>query len=364
MSLTLNGESFESKRLHQHCSAKLAQSSTPKWEKSIYTFILDWLSPEDSIILQTSGSTGKPKILHASKAAMIASAHLTQETFDLQENDSALLCLPAEYIAGKMMIVRAFVCGLNLCTVEPTSAPLDQTIDDFFKLVSMVPLQLAHYQKEYTLDQSLRLFKKIDTLLIGGAPIPKSIEAFIAKLPCNSFHTYGMTETLTHIAIRNIRQNPATYHTLLGITVDTNSDNCLIIKAPPLGIAELETTDIAQVLSEKEFKLLGRADNTINTGGIKVQPEAIEQKIEAEFTQYPILIFPSENERLGQQVNLAIETSYDKRLEQHIHALLQNLKTLNKYESPKRLFFMKRFIYTESGKLQRTQTIKALTQHP
>lgn len=361
-SLTLNDEHLERKALHQHCSIKLESASTPLWERSIYQFILNWLNPEDSVLIKTSGSTGKPKILQARKAAMIASARLTQQAFNLKEDDKALLCLPADYIAGKMMIVRAFVCKLNLFTVEPSSAPLSEVPNHFFKLVSMVPLQLFHYQKTYSHEECLSYFNQIDTLLIGGASIPENTETFIHDLPCKSFHTYGMTETLTHIAFRKILPKITTYQTLPGVTVKINSDNCLVIKAPQLDINALETTDIAQILSDTEFTLIGRSSNTINTGGVKVQPEDIERKIEAQFKQHPILIFPSENEKLGQQVNLAIQTQYDESVKQQVDAVLQNLETLSKYEYPKRVLFMEPFIYTKSGKLQRDKTIHELTK--
>ena len=362
MSLILNNEHFEDETLHQHCSEKLKNAATPEWERPIYQFILDWLSPADSMLLNTSGSTGKPKRINATKAAMTASARLTQEAFNLKENDKALLCLPACYIAGKMMIVRAFVCRLNLFTVEPDSAPLNKAPDHSFKLVSMVPPQLAHYQQTYSHEACLAYFKQIDTLLIGGAPIPKSVEAFIYNLHCKSFHTYGMTETFSHIALRRIQPNFTTYQTLPGVTVTTNAANCLIIKAPPFSIDALATTDIAQIHSDTEFTLIGRADNTINTGGIKVQPEDVERKIEAAFKQHPVLIFPSKDDKWGQQINLAIEAHYDDHLERHITALLQNLKTLNKYERPKKIVFTEQFVYTKFGKLQRTKTIQKLTE--
>lgn len=361
-SLTLNGKYLEREALQRHCTTKLESLSMPQWERSICKFILDWLNPEDAILLKTSGSTGKPKILQARKSAMIASAHLTQQTFDLKADDKALLCLPADYIAGKMMVVRAFVCGLNLFTVEPSATPLRQVSNHFFKLVSMIPLQLFQYQKTHSREECLSYFNQIDTLLIGGATIPESTERFIYDLPCKSFHTYGMTETFSHIAFRNIRSGSTTYQTLSGVTVKTNADDCLVVNAPQLGIQALETTDIATIFSDKAFTLIGRASNTIHTGGVKVQPEDIERKIQAQFKQYPVLVFPSENEKLGKQVNLAVEADYDEVLEQQIKAIVQNLKALNKYERPKRLLFTKPFIYTTSGKLQRTQTIHALTK--
>jgi O-succinylbenzoic acid--CoA ligase len=361
-SLTLNDEYFERDTLHQYCSAKLESASTPQWERSIYQFILDWLSPEALIPLKTSGSTGKPKIVQARKTAMVASARLTQQAFNLQEGDKALLCLPADYIAGKMMIVRAFVCNLNLFITEPGATPLDREPDHLFKLVSMVPLQLFNYQNTYSREACLACFRQIDTLLIGGAPLAENTEQFIHSLPCKSFHTYGMTETLTHVAVRKLLPGITTYSTLPGVTVATNPDNCLIIKAPQLGIDALETTDIAQVLSNKEFTLIGRSNNTINTGGVKVQPEAIEGKIEAEFKQYPVLIFPSADEKLGQQVNLAVEARYNKGIEQQINEVLQSMESLNKYERPKKILFTEHFIYTKSGKIQRDRTIQKLTK--
>ena len=360
--LTLDDKYFERPALLRRCLTKLESPSIPEWEKSICQFILDWLDPKDSILLKTSGSTGKPKVIQASKAAMVTSARLTQQAFDLKENDKALLCLPANYIAGKMMIVRAFVCKLNLLTVEPTSDPLGSVSRHFFKFVAMVPLQLVHYQKTCSREQCLSYFRQIDTLLVGGASISKNTESFIHDLPCKSFHTYGMTETLSHVAFRRIQPKVTKYTTLPGITVSSNSDNCLVIKTPHLDIGTLKTNDIAQIHSETEFTLIGRIDNVINTGGIKVHPEVVERKIEAHFKQYPILVFPSENEKLGQQVNLAIEAKYDAHIEQQIKAVLQNLRTLNRYDHPKRILFMERFVYTESGKIQRNKTIQELTK--
>ena len=199
-SLTLNSNIFTENQLHQLVLNKLSVKSLKAWKKTLYQFILEWISDNPSVKIKTSGSTGTPKWIDIPKEKMIKSALITGEFFNLQKGDKTLLCLSTDFIAGKMMVVRAFILGLNLIPVEPSGNPF-KDIDDEFDFAAMTPMQVYNIFKENTGIQKLN---RIKNLIIGGGELNFNLKQKIRKLDNNTYHTYGMTETITHVALKKL----------------------------------------------------------------------------------------------------------------------------------------------------------------
>ena len=236
------------------------------FEKPVGDFLLDWFDSKDYIEMFTSGSTGKPKTVVVKKQAMVNSAIATGDFFDLKPGNSALQCLPVKYVAGKMMLVRAMILGLDLEFVAPSSHPMRNNEIDF-DFVAMVPLQAQN---------SIQELKKVKKLIIGGAAVNKTLEKQLLKLKTEVYETYGMTETITHIAARKLGEKAFTV--LPDVTVSYDDRNCLVIHAPKISDEVIITNDIVELVNENQFIFLGRIDNMINSGGIKLIPEQIENK--------------------------------------------------------------------------------------
>lgn len=300
------------------------------YEREIGAFIIDWFDVKETIKVKTSGSTGVPKTILLQKKAMIASAESTGIYFNLQAKQSALLCLSASYIAGKMMLVRALVLGLHLDVQEVNSNPLENNKKDY-DFAAMVPLQA---------ENSLHYLNAIRTLIIGGATISKELQTKLLTTSCHSFETYGMTETISHIAVKRVGEE--WFSCLPNVTIYQNEDNCLVIKAPKIVNHEIITTDIVEIQANS-FKWLGRKDNIINSGGIKLQPEIIEKKL-AKFISKPFYISSIKDSKLGEKVILIIESENEIDL---------NFESLNQYEKPKEIKYVNELPKTANGKLKR-----------
>jgi O-succinylbenzoic acid--CoA ligase len=309
------------------------------FEKPVGNFLLDWFDSKSYIEMQTSGSTGTPKLIRVDKQAMVNSALATGDFFELHAGNKALQCLPVKYVAGKMMLIRAIVLGLDLDYVAPTSHPMEG-LDEKYDFVAMVPLQAQNSLKE------LRNVKK---LIVGGARINSSLEKELMKLPTQVFETYGMTETITHIAAKRVGDKLFTV--LPDVTISYDDRNCLVIHAPKI-IAEetVVTNDLVELVNENQFKFLGRIDNVINSGGIKILPEQVEQKLDGKLDRR-FFITSKEDSELGEKVVLVIEgESFD------VDPIV--FDSLDKYEHPKELIFVTKFKETENGKVIRKASLK------
>lgn len=329
------------------------QTYKTSWQQSFWNFIKTWLDKSDYIEVKTSGSTGTPKIIRLDKKRMITSAKATGDFFDLKPNDKALLCLPCDYIAGKMMVVRAMVLGLNLYSIEPTGNPLENIKNEDFQFGAMIPLQVLNSLKNHR-----NRFEQIEKMIIGGGVVDSSLLNKLQTVKNQCFATYGMTETITHIAIKTLNgnQKSVVYQALKNIEFFQDKRNCLVINAPYLSENQIITNDIVKLYSKSSFEWLGRFDNVINTGGIKVNPEQIEQKIER-FIESVFFIASANDEKLGSKVILIIES----QMKMDIDLLKEQFKTvLSKFEMPKQIYVLPQFERTETGKIQRKRTIEIL----
>ena len=319
------------------------------YERPVGDFLMDWLSPYPYIPVKTSGSTGAPKTINLLKDHMVQSALNTGEYFQLDSRCNALLCLPAHTIAGKMMLVRALVLGWNLDIVEPSSSPLLETIKTY-DFCAMVPFQLR---------KSIKYVDRIKILIVGGAPIPEDLKSAIRDLDVAIYETYGMTETASHVAIRPINakaildssNDQDLFETLPGVSISQDERGCLNIDAPKLSNSQVKTNDLVEIFSDNRFRWLGRWDNVINSGGVKLIPEVLEHKLfKVVSKRFVLLGLPDEN--LGEQLVMVVEGEDDAQL---IFDKIQKLDTLHPYEKPKKVFTLIKFPETQGGKPSRTE---------
>lgn len=310
------------------------------FERSVGDFLLSWFDHNPFIEMYTSGTTGVPKMIRLDKQAMVNSAIATGGFFDLVAGNKVLHCLPTKYVAGKMMFVRAFILGLDMDFVAPSSYPLENN-DEIYDFAAMVPLQAQH---------SIDKLSQVKKVIIGGAKIGKKLERELMELPIKAYETYGMTETITHIAAKRVGQEAFTV--LPGVTVSYDEAGCLVIHAPRIANELIRTNDIVKLINENQFIFLGRADNIINSGGIKILPEQVEEKLSGKIEKR-FFIAGQPDETLGQMVTLIIEG-------EHIDIDQQWFEGLDKYEKPKSVVFVKKFAETGNGKILRRETLEFL----
>lgn len=278
-------------------------------------FLEEWNNSSDTLLVHTSGSTGKPKPMLVEKRRMEASARRTCEFLGLKEGDSALLCMSLDYIAGKMMVVRSIVCGLRLISVTPSGEPL-KTVTEPIDFAAMVPMQVYNSLKDPVQRERLR---QIRHLIIGGGAIDDGLAAELRDFPHAVWSTYGMTETLSHIALRRLN-GPETsdwYTPFDDVSVSLTDEGCLVIDAPAVHEGPLVTNDIAELrlpsllgegAGERLFRILGRKDNTICSGGVKIQAEEVERLLRA-YLREPYLISKRPDKKFGEAVVLLTEST-------------------------------------------------------
>ena len=341
--LTLEGKTYSIEAISQLITT--APEASSPFHQELYSFLKDWFNPSPYITVQTSGSTGTPKQLTVFKKQMMQSARLTCEFLHLQPGDTALLCMPLQYIAGKMMVVRALVAELNLILRTPSGHPLAD-ISCPLEFAAMVPLQVYN---SLQLSEEKERLSQIRLLIIGGGAVDAVLEREIKQLPNIVYSTYGMTETLSHIALRRLNGAEASshYQPFSSVKLSLSADNTLVIDAPLVCNEQLRTNDVAEFFEDGTFSILGRKDNIINTGGIKVQAEKIEETLRPIISNsFAITSVP--DQRLGEAIVLLVERSFDlKMIKKQIDILLP------KYQGPKHVYRVERLPITDSGKIDR-----------
>lgn len=266
-------------------------------------FLDEWNNPKNTVEVQTSGSTGVPKCIQVEKQRMLNSARITCGFLGLKAGDTALLCMPLDYIAGKMVVVRSIERQLRLTTVEASGHPL-KNITNSFDFAAMVPMQVYNSLQVAEEREKLRTIKH---LIIGGGPINDDLQQQLSSFPNNVWSTYGMTETLSHIALRRLNgENASLWYTpFCTVSISLNTNGCLVIEAPLVHEGRLETHDRAEIRDGK-FRILGRLDNVINSGGIKIQAEEVEEMLRLHI-KMPYLISKCRDEKFGEVVVLLTE---------------------------------------------------------
>ena len=316
-------------------------------EGEVLSFLGEWFDEKDYVCGHTSGSTGTPKEIRLDKADMRASARITNEFLGIGKDSVLLLCLSVSYIAGKMLVVRALEAGATLVVCDVSSRPLERlAYTGQMDLAAMVPMQVEESLKHPEDEAKLCAIRQ---LLIGGAPVSAVLEKRLQSLPVSCYATYGMTETVSHVALR--RLNVSEVYSALGeVSFSLDNRNCLVVHAPHLQAREFVTNDLAELVDSRHFKWVGRYDHVINSGGIKFSPEVLESKIGACIpSRYFITSLP--DERLGQRIVLVVEG--ERREEQEKRWLASLREVLTTYELPREIVYLSRFEETASGKVIR-----------
>lgn len=311
----------------------------------LYLFLEKWFDASPVITVHTSGSTGTPKELVVRKDRMMQSARLTCEFLNLQAGDTALLCMNLRYIGAMMVVVRSLVAGLNLIVRPASGHPLSD-IEEPLRFAAMVPLQV--YNTLRVPEEKARL-EQTDILIIGGGAVDDSLEAEMSALPTAIYSTYGMTETLSHIALRRLNGETASkhYYPFPSVELSLSAESTLVIKAPLICGEVLQTNDIACIYPDGSFTIAGRKDNVINSGGIKIQAEEMEKRLRP-FIPVPFVVTSVPDPRLGQALTLLIAGQVDVR---ELESKLQTV--LDAYHRPRHIFMTESIPQTENGKTDR-----------
>lgn len=347
MELLLNNKSFS----YEQIKAGEYVSASPFEERTLL-FCQQWLNGQQEFEQKTSGSTGKPKPIKITRAQMVVSAKQTVDALNLASDDVALVCIDTAFIGGKMMLVRAFEHQMKIIIIEPSSNPLEN-IETPFHFAAMVPLQF-----ENTIKSNLEKLANCKAIIIGGAPVSESLASKILSLKVPVFSTYGMTETSSHIALKRLSLPAEDHYTTLGdVTIKINSNEQLLIKGTITNNVELITSDRVRILSSTTFKWLGRIDNVVNSGGLKIQLEEIESQIEHLFKINGIknrfFLIGEPDAYLGEKLILCLEGK-NSTIQTNIANLLET--HLEKFSRPKEILFIINFTESTSGKIKRKES--------
>jgi O-succinylbenzoic acid--CoA ligase len=300
----IEGIPYSRDELGALCCRKALEPGMPDWERKVYAFVYQFQTTGSGPILQrTSGTTGDPREYELDRGSMVASALKTLDYFGLQPGDRALLCLPVDYVAGKMMVVRALVGGLDLRLREPSGRPLEH-LDENIDFVAMVPLQV-HGSLEAGDGLS-----RVRTLLVGGGELHPSLRTRLESLETPQvYESFAMTETYTHFALRRINgaARDPDFRVLEGVEIRTDERACLVVNVPGVSNGSVVSNDLVEIAKDGlGFTWLGRFDNVIKTGGIKVIPEVLEKRIKA-LVGRECLLLPLSDAKLGQRMVLLVE---------------------------------------------------------
>jgi o-succinylbenzoate---CoA ligase len=329
------------------------------FESQTLQFIRDWLNGVENFILKTSGSTGEPKQITITRDQMTQSARATEKALELKAGYRSLICLDTRFIAGKMMIVRSLVTDMRMEIHEPHRNPFaDLNESNQIDFIALVPYQV----EEILNSPKARVFNKVRTVIIGGAQLSLSATEKIKRYCCQAYITYGMTETISHIALNRLNDQTENnvFEILPNVRIWVDSRGCLNIETPYLE-EEVVTNDLVEIISLKKFRWLGRLDNAINTGGSKVHPEKIEYQIEKIFKSLNVVknffIAGLSDYKYGQAVTLFIEGAPDDVIGVDLENRLKS--QLERYERPRKIIYLHRFLYTSTDKLDRKRTLEA-----
>lgn len=315
----------------------------------LYRLIKDWKEKKSEFEFKTSGSTGQPKNIILLREQILASAKRSIKIFELNNSITALIALNLDYIAGFMMLIRALEAKMNIHYFEPTSDPFESLLSNQSYFLALVPIQVKKLlDKKYHPDN-------IHCMIIGGTSIDKDLEDKLVQLNYKIYETYGMTETVSHIAIKSIKSDKKTkgFKVLEGINIRVSNDKCLEIKGDITRSEWIKTNDIVQILNDNEFIFLGRKDDIINSGGIKILPQEIEENIKKNskyiFENINLCVSSIQDSKFGEKLVLVIESEEEFPID--------NLETLyrgiDKLKRPKELLFVPKIPRTESGKINR-----------
>jgi len=353
--ISIEGQSYNRQEMLELCRIMTGHPGVPEWKKEVYAFIRTFLdSSGEEIVQQTSGTTGDPKEVSLTREAMLLSARSTLDFLNLQQGHSALLCLSVRFIAGKMMVVRALAGGLDLILQDPSGRPLEGITEDI-AFAAMVPLQIYE-----TLLHQDPLFM-ISKLIIGGGELHESMRKVLSRMEFpEAYLTFGMTETCTHFALKRINgaEPDPQFKILEGVELKLDHRGCLEVNVPGITSEPVITNDLVEIdESAGGFTWLGRYDNVINSGGIKIIPELLEQEARL-CTGLECLVLSEPDRKLGEKLVLLVEYSGENPpVEQWLNCLRNSLST---YEIPRRVLTVSELPRNNSKKPDRTSAARLL----
>jgi O-succinylbenzoic acid--CoA ligase len=366
----LNDTPYSRQQLLDGCP----QAQVSAYERRVLQFCQQWLSGQETFTLQTSGSTGQPKTILLTRTQMVTSAHWTGHALGLQPGDRALVCLSVAYIAGMMMLVRGFELGLHLTVIDPVSRPLAAFAPARrFDFTAMVPLQLHETLHGNAYEGAI--LNDMQAVLIGGAPVSLALEEHSQRVQAPLYHTYGMTETVSHIALRRLNgpQRSERFMPFDEVRLGVDARGCLTITSALTRGELLYTNDLVEFHADGSFRWLGRIDNVINSGGVKVHIEQVERAIEAwlmhsqggVYAERRFFVGPLAHPRLGHAVVAVIEGELDGGEVAGAPAFTMALRTslqqaLTPYEIPRQVYFVPQLCETPTGKIDRGANLQRL----
>ncbi len=352
---------LSSSRIRDHYDP--TQGNFTPYERQTLAFCQRWLRGDETFLLHTSGSTGTPKPITLHRQQMEASACLTGAAIGLQHGDNALVCLNTAYIAGIMMLVRGMVLGLNLTVIPPTRRPLATFgqragSQARFQFTALVPLQVQTALQHAGDHEHLNGMKAI---LIGGAPMSDQLISDLQSLDAICYHTYGMTETVSHVALRQINGEKASdrFVPLSGVELALDGRGCLTITGPMTLGETVVTNDRVELAADGSFVWLGRVDNVINSGGVKVQAEQVERAVQKAFGGKRVFVVGLPDEQLGEAVTAFVEwipMGFD------FEPYEQAVTGLGAYDRPKKYIYLEKFVETPTGKVDKIATVRAYNE--
>ncbi|SIS74963.1 AMP-binding protein [Chryseobacterium gambrini] len=323
-----------------------------EFEIRVKNFLNEWFSDSDTVKVQTSGSTGTPKVFDIEKSRMMNSAEMTCDFLGLKEGDTALICLPVEYISGKMMVVRSMMRKLKLIVADPSVKPVE-TLDRKIDFCAMTPLQV---------ENSLDKLYLIKNLIIGGAAVSEDLKKKMQEALKTSdsetyiFETYGMSETLSHIGLKQILPESEEYFMVFeNVEISLDERNCLTIYAPKLNPDILQTNDLVEIKNGKQFKFLGRIDNVINSGGAKIFPEQLEALVKKEIPN-EVVFLGIDDVSLGQKLIAVLEGEKSDDLIKKV----REIQFEKSFHKPKEIIFVEKIPRTPNGKISRKELLKLI----
>ncbi|WP_020527536.1 AMP-binding protein [Flexithrix dorotheae] len=324
-------------------------------------FCQNWMKGTDSFELMTSGSTGQPKKIKLFRKQLESSARLTIKTLQLSEKDHAFICLNTAYIAGIMMLIRSMEANMKMTVIEPTSRPFQYgEFNEEFTFTALVPMQVKLSINSTKSER--RTLNKFKTIIIGGAPVDSFLKNELIELKPAIYGTYGMTETVSHIALKKLNgpDKEDCFHTLNEVKISTDKRGCLIINGPMTLGKDVITNDLVEIIENDKFNWIGRYDNVINSGGIKIQAEELEEKIQAILIKMGeecrVIVLGVPDSLLGEKVCLFLEKNdtygeFRKVFKSILRA------SLGKFEIPKIIRFIDKFPETPTGKVDKKQLL-------
>ncbi|MCB0794311.1 MAG: AMP-binding protein [Flavobacteriales bacterium] len=360
--LTVEGERLHEDGILGWCDQLVQRFDHAPWTLHVQAVLKELVAADGPLALRTSGTTGIPKEIRVPREDLIASARLTGDSFSLKAGDRVLHCLPSYYVAGKMMWVRAMVLGLDVEVVPPTArAALLRKTDRAIRFSAMIPLQVSTALKE----RGSAALDGIDILLLGGGPISKDLVCSMQQIATRCFAGYGSTETLTHVALRQLNGGDQAslepvYQALGKVSFTTDEHDRLIIDTPHLSTMRHRTNDVVELIDEHRFIWRGRYDHVILSGGRKFHAEQLEEAVLG-LMPWPIFFIGTPDAELGQCVTLVCEGERpgDEELAKHLDRMRRKL---DRHAFPRLVIFRERFIRTATGKIERARTLRSTDQ--